>query len=77
MLGLKHNASSHLVMYFLNVDGSEVLDREDILALSACHKLRMAVVPTFLPIGAGSSSSVERGPGAPVHVEGRMSAGEP
>jgi hypothetical protein len=52
MLGLKHNASSRSVMYFLNVNGSEVLDREDILALSTCHKLRMAAVPTFLPIRA-------------------------
>jgi hypothetical protein len=51
MLGLKHNASSRSVMYFLNVDGSEVLDSKDILDLSTRHKLRAAVVPTSaLPI---------------------------
>lgn len=44
MLGLKHNASSHSFMYFLNVDGSEVLDQKDILDLSKRHKLRATVV---------------------------------
>jgi len=45
MLGLKHNASNQSVMYFLNVDGTEGLDRNDILDLGAHHKLR---VPTEL-----------------------------
>lgn len=45
MLGLKHNASSQSVMYFLNVKGTEVLDSHDILDLSAHHELRMAPVP--------------------------------
>jgi Matrixin len=39
MLGLKHNASSRSVMYFLNVNGTEVLDGKDILDLSSHHKL--------------------------------------
>jgi hypothetical protein len=39
MLGLKHNASSRSVMYFLSVNGTEVLDSKDILDLSAHHKL--------------------------------------
>jgi hypothetical protein len=46
MLGLKHNASSRSVMYFLNVNGSEVLDGKDILDLSTHHKLRVAAIPT-------------------------------
>jgi Matrixin len=46
MLGLKHNASSQSIMYFLNVNGSEVLDRHDILDLSSHHELRVAPVPT-------------------------------
>jgi hypothetical protein len=51
MLGLKHNASSQSVMYFLNVNGTEVLDRKDILDLSTHHKLRAAAFPTdFLSI---------------------------
>jgi hypothetical protein len=39
MLGLKHNASSRSVMYFLDVNGTEVLDSEDILDLGSHHKL--------------------------------------
>ncbi len=39
MLGLKHNASSRSVMYFLNVNGTEVLDSKDILDLISHHKL--------------------------------------
>ena len=30
MLGLKHNVSSQSIMYFLNVNGTEILDRKDI-----------------------------------------------
>jgi hypothetical protein len=39
MLGLNHNASVLSVMYFLNVNGTEVLDSKDILNLSSHHKL--------------------------------------
>ena len=40
ILGLKHNASSRSIMYFLNINGTEVLDAEDLSNLSALHKLR-------------------------------------
>jgi hypothetical protein len=40
VLGLQHNASSRSIMYFLNVNGTEVLDDKDILDLSSHHKLR-------------------------------------
>jgi len=43
MLGLKHNASSQSIMYFFNVNGTEVLDGTDILDLSARHQLRVAL----------------------------------
>jgi Matrixin len=57
MLGLKHNASSHSVMYFLNVNGTEVLDRKDLSDLNTHHKLRAAAVPAdFLPIKWSSSA---------------------
>jgi hypothetical protein len=50
MLGLKHNASSQSVMYFLDINGTESLDNKDILDLSTHHKLRPAIVSTgFLP----------------------------
>lgn len=40
MLGLEHNTDAHSVMYFLDCDGSEVLDRKDLAALSRRHMLR-------------------------------------
>jgi hypothetical protein len=42
MLGLRHNPSSHSVMYYLDLDGSEVLDQSDLTALSLRHKLRVS-----------------------------------
>lgn len=51
MLGLKHNRSSRSIMYFLNVDGSEYLDREDILELRALHELRSTTI-SEIPIEA-------------------------
>jgi len=51
MLGLKHNPSTQSIMYFLNVNGTEMLDRKDISDLSTRHKLRLAADPTgFLSI---------------------------
>jgi hypothetical protein len=51
MLGLKHNASIHSVMYFLDVDGTESLDSNDVSDLSTHHKLRPAIISVgFLPI---------------------------
>ena len=51
ILGLKHNPSCRSVMYFLNVAGSEALDRDDILELRKHHQLRPAVAATgFQPI---------------------------
>jgi hypothetical protein len=40
ILGLKHNANSHSIMFFLDVDGTEVLDNMDILELSRRHEVR-------------------------------------
>ena len=44
MLGLKHNPKARSVMYFLNVDGSEALDVQDIVDLSRRHKMRREVL---------------------------------
>jgi hypothetical protein len=51
MLGLKHNPNSRSIMYFLDVDGDQCLDREDILELSAHHELRPATI-SEIPIQA-------------------------
>ena len=51
MLGLKHNANIHSVMYFLDVEGTEALDSKDVSNLSKCHELRRAMFSkTFVPI---------------------------
>ena len=44
ILGLKHNRSARSVMYFLNVDGSEALDAQDILDLSRRHRMRREIL---------------------------------
>jgi predicted Zn-dependent protease len=43
LLGLKHNMSGRSIMYFLDIDGSEVLDSKDILDLSTHHRLRREI----------------------------------
>jgi hypothetical protein len=51
MLGLKHNANIHSVMYFLDLDGTEGLDSKDVSDLRAHHQLRPAAISAgFLPI---------------------------
>lgn len=63
MLGLRHNSNIHSVMYFLDIDGSEVLDAEDILALSRHHQLQPAIFTLgFVPIQANSSAMVSNPP---------------
>ena len=42
ILGLKHNPSTHSVMYYLDLEGSEVLDQTDLTTLAVRHKLRVA-----------------------------------
>ncbi len=41
MLGLRHNPNAHSVMYYLDLEGSEVLDRTDLVMLAGRHKLRV------------------------------------
>ena len=88
MLGLKHNASSQSIMYFLNVNGTEVLDRQDISDLCRHHKLRVAIVPTGffidqaliavpIPMPSGSVSLADWRADSPAYLEAkRMRAGE-
>jgi hypothetical protein len=44
MFGLKHNPSSRSVMYYLDLEGSEVLDTQDLSALASRHRLRVSSV---------------------------------
>jgi matrixin len=43
LLGLRHNTSPVSVMYFLDVNGDEVLDIKDLVALSRRHKVRPSI----------------------------------
>ena len=43
VLGLPHSANASSVMYFLRLDGPAILDRIDLAALAAHHKLRAGV----------------------------------
>jgi len=63
ILGLRHNSNIHSVMYFLDIDGSEGLDAQDILALSGHHQLQPAIFALgFVPIQANSSAMVSNAP---------------
>jgi hypothetical protein len=56
LLGLKHNSNIHSVMYFLDVDGTGVLDGKDILELSRRHELRPTIFAKgFVPIQTSST----------------------
>ncbi len=44
MLGLKHNPSAKSVMYYLDLEGTEVLDQYDMATLASRHKLRAAAL---------------------------------
>lgn len=50
LLGLKHNASAFSIMYFLDLEGPEVLDGNDLLALARRHKLRITLDQAPIPV---------------------------
>jgi Matrixin len=49
LLGLKHNANIHSVMYFIDLDGTEFLDSKDISDLKRFHELRQAIFSKQFP----------------------------
>jgi Matrixin len=51
LLGLKHNPNPNSVMFYLDLRGREVLDREDLAALSSRHTLRIASIRKPVRIG--------------------------
>jgi hypothetical protein len=50
MFGLKHNPSPRSVMYYLDLEGREVVDRWDLEQLSIHHKLRFTSIDAPLKI---------------------------
>jgi hypothetical protein len=51
MLGLKHNPSVHSVMYYLDLEGFEVLDHTDLAMLAGHHKLRVTSLSEPIAVG--------------------------
>lgn len=56
LLGLKHNSNPNSVMYYLDLRGRELLDRCDLAALAARHKLRLASIQRPVRVGARVSN---------------------
>ena len=50
LLGLKHNPSASSIMYFLDLEGPEVVDSNDLFALAGHHKLRIALDQAPIPV---------------------------
>jgi predicted Zn-dependent protease len=54
MLGLRHNPNPSSVMYYIDLEGSEVLDSCDLTSLAAHHKLRIDLARAPIPVNAKS-----------------------
>jgi hypothetical protein len=52
MLGLRHSSNANSVMYYIDLEGPEVLDSEDLNALAAHHRLRPDVPPAPIKVRA-------------------------
>jgi len=50
LLGLRHNPSAYSVMYYIDLEGPEVLDSSDLTALAAHHKLRADLAQPPIPV---------------------------
>ncbi|MBV8073081.1 MAG: matrixin family metalloprotease [Acidobacteriaceae bacterium] len=51
LLGLKHNPDASSIMYFLDLEGPEVVDHQDILSLASRHLLRIPANHEAIPVG--------------------------
>jgi hypothetical protein len=56
MLGLRHNPSPNSVMYYIDLEGPEVLDAYDLKSLAAHHALRLDVSQAPIPVSSRSIS---------------------
>ena len=63
VLGLSHNSSASSIMFYLNVDEPLVLDKADLRALAARHKLRIDRLDQPLVVtGVGIAAAEPRTP---------------
>lgn len=51
MLGLRHNPNPGSVMYYIDLEGPEVLDGYDLTTLAVHHKLRLDIGEPPIPVG--------------------------
>jgi hypothetical protein len=58
LLGLKHNPSAKSIMYYLDLEGPEVLDAHDISELATHHKLRVLVIDAPISVNRRDSSTL-------------------
>jgi hypothetical protein len=56
MLGLRHNPNPESVMYYIDLEGPEVLDAYDLKSLAAHHTLRLDVSRAPIPVTSRSIS---------------------
>ncbi len=57
LLGLRHNTSAYSVMYYIDLEGPEVLDSHDLMALAEHHRLRVDVPKPPIPVDGGLPKS--------------------
>lgn len=55
MLGLRHNPNPNSVMYYIDLEGPEVLDSNDLTSLAAHHKLRLEMSRAPIPVNASTT----------------------
>ncbi len=58
MLGLKHNPDAKSIMYYIDLEGPEVLDATDINSLAAHHKLRVTASDAPIAVNRHTLSTV-------------------
>ena len=58
LLGLKHNPSAKSIMYYLDLEGPEVLDAHDIKVLATHHKLRIGPIDAPIAVNRRDSSTL-------------------
>jgi hypothetical protein len=49
-LGLQHNPSARSVMYYIDLEGPEVLDENDVASLEQRHTMRHPALPAPIPV---------------------------
>jgi hypothetical protein len=58
LLGLKHNPSAKSIMYYIDLEGPEVLDAQDITLLATHHKLRVDPIDAPIAVNRRDSSTL-------------------